>query len=66
MVFLIATACALWFFGMDRNYLTTGLGWITKAHLGSLTFASLLITIITIIKNFIDQKTRQATASLNG
>lgn len=66
MVFLIATACALWFFGMDRNYLTTGLGWITKAHLGSLTFASLLITIITIIKNFIDQKTRRATASLNG
>jgi hypothetical protein len=46
MVFLIATAAGLWYYGIDRNYLTTGLKWIWNAHIGSLTFAAIIVAII--------------------
>lgn len=59
MVFLIATACGLWYYNIDKNYLTTGLKNIFSAHLGSLTFASIIITIVTMIKQFLERKNQQ-------
>jgi hypothetical protein len=51
MVFLIATAAGLWYYGIDRNYLTTGLKWIWNAHIGSFTFAAMIIAIIDMMKS---------------
>lgn len=51
MVFLIATATALWYYGIESNYITTGLKNLWKGHIGSLTFASMIVTIISILKN---------------
>ena len=50
LVFLIATACAIWYYGLDQNYLCTGLGRIVKNHIGSFTFAALLVTIVTMLR----------------
>lgn len=46
MVFLIAVATGLWYYSVDKNYLFTALGWIFKSHIGSFTFASILVAII--------------------
>ena len=50
-VFLIATATALWYFSIDQNFLTTGLKWIFESHLGSFTFASMIIAIVTFLRS---------------
>lgn len=51
MVFLIATATAMWYFNIDGNYLLKGLSHIWKSHIGSLTFASLIVTIVGMLKS---------------
>lgn len=51
MVFLVATATALWYFNIEGNYLFKGLGYIFDAHVGSLTFASMIVTIISLLKS---------------
>jgi len=49
--FLISTACANWYYGLkDTNYWCEGTGRINKYHIGSFTFAALLLTIIKIMK----------------
>lgn len=64
MVFLIATGCALWYFGQDdKNYLCTGLRWIFGSHLGSLTFASIIITIVTLLKNAVQRQGQQGNCN---
>ena len=49
-VFLIATACALWYYDIDQNFLCTGIKRIIRYHIGSITYAAVLITIITTLK----------------
>jgi hypothetical protein len=51
MIFLIATATAMWYFNIDGNYIVKGLSHIWKSHIGSLTFASLMITIVGMLKS---------------
>ena len=46
MVFLIATATAFWYFQKDDSYCLKGMKWIITAHIGSFTFASLIITLV--------------------
>ena len=50
MVFLIATACGDWYYGIEDNYYTTGVGRINRYHIGSITFGALIITIITMLR----------------
>lgn len=50
MTFLIATACANWYYDIEDNYYTTGVGRINRFHIGSLTFGAIIITIINLIK----------------
>jgi hypothetical protein len=49
MVFVVATAVGYWYFQQDRNVLK-GYANVSK-HVGSLTFASLVITIITVLRH---------------
>lgn len=49
-VFLIATATAIWYYGVQGNFVLKGFKNIWSAHLGSLTFASILSMIIDLIK----------------
>jgi hypothetical protein len=51
MVFLIATATALWYFNIDGNYILKGLKNIWSSHIGSLTFASMMVTIVSMLKS---------------
>lgn len=51
MVFLIATATALWYFNMDGNYILKGLKNIWSSHIGSFTFASLMVTVVSMLKS---------------
>ena len=50
LVFIIATACGMWYYNIDRNYLTTAVSRIIKFHIGSFTFAALLVTIVTMLR----------------
>lgn len=50
MVFLIATATAFWYYNIEDNYLIKGLKYIYNGHIGSLTFASLMIGIVSLLK----------------
>ena len=50
--FLIATACADWYYSVEDNYYTTAIGRINCFHIGSITFGSIIITIITFLRRF--------------
>ena len=50
MVFIIATACAMWYYSIDGNYLCTGVKRIVRYHVGSFTFGALLVTIVTMLR----------------
>lgn len=54
MVFMIATSAGLWYYGMDDNYITTALKNIYHSHIGSFTFAALLVAIVNSFKNAAD------------
>lgn len=49
MVFLVAVACAYWYYQFEENSVMKGFNLI-KYHLGSITFASIVITIITMMR----------------
>jgi hypothetical protein len=51
MVFLIATATAMWYFNIEGNYLVKGLKYIWNGHIGSLTFASIIVSLISLMKS---------------
>ena len=48
--FLISTACANWYYGIDENYCSTGILRLNRFHLGSLTFGALIVTIVNMLK----------------
>ena len=59
MVFLIATATAMWYFNLDANYILKGLSYIWSGHIGSLTFASLMVTIVGMLKSATNNNSNQ-------
>lgn len=58
MVFLIGYCCANWFYGHHNSGICRGFGHINKSHIGSLTFASILVTIVKIIQLLIQSAAR--------
>ena len=50
LVFLIATACAMWYYNIDGNYLCVGIKRIVRYHTGSFTFAAIIITLVTMAR----------------
>jgi len=57
MVFAIATAAAYWYYRQDKNVLS-GFGTL-RYHLGSITFASIVITVITLMRRAADAKSQK-------
>ncbi len=55
MVFLVATAVGLWYFNCNtrnnRGYLMKGLGNIVQSHIGSLSFASMIVAVVSFLKS---------------
>jgi hypothetical protein len=51
MVFLIATATAMWYFNVEGNYILRGLSYVWSGHIGSLTFASIMVTVVGMLKS---------------
>ncbi len=54
MVFLIATAAAMWYYGIDGNYLCIGVKRIIRYHVGSFTFAAIILTIVTMVRQMVE------------
>jgi uncharacterized membrane protein YsdA (DUF1294 family) len=52
-VYLVATCCGFWYYGIDDNYYTKGSYRMNRFNLGSITFGALLITIITILRQLV-------------
>ena len=50
MTFLIATACADWYYGIEENYYSTGIFRLNRYHIGSFTFGAMIVTIINMLK----------------
>jgi hypothetical protein len=59
IVFLIATAAAFWYYNVDGNYLCVGLKRIVANHLGSFTFAAMIVALISMARNSADNAQRQ-------
>ena len=49
MVFLVASACAYWYYQSEDNSVLRGINNI-KYHLGSICFGSIVITIVTVLR----------------
>lgn len=57
MVFTIAVACTLWYYRIQgKNPIVTAYRWICKSALGSITFAALIVTLVTLAKMIISSK----------
>ena len=56
MVFLVATATAMWYYNVEGNYLCTGIGRIIKYHTGSFTFAAIILTLIKMARQMVEQQ----------
>lgn len=64
MVFTIAVTCAFWYYRVEgKNPIVTAYKWIYKSALGAITFAALLISIVTFARMIIDTK-RKNTKNL--
>ena len=61
MVFTVAVTCAFWYYNVnDKNPIKTAYQWMYKSALGAITFAALLISIITFARLIIDSKRKDA------
>lgn len=56
MVFLVATATAMWYYNVEGNYLCIGIGRIIKYHTGSFTFAAIILTLIKMARQMVEQQ----------
>lgn len=57
MVFLIATAVGLWYFNRNtENYLIKGLSNIVQSHIGSISFASMIVAVVSFLKSAASSK----------
>ncbi len=62
IVFLIATAAAMWYYNVDGNYLCTSLKRIIANHLGSFTFAALIMALVTMARQAAENQREQSQA----
>jgi hypothetical protein len=61
MVFTVAVTCAFWYYNVNnRNPIKTAYQWMYKSALGAITFAALLISIVTFARMIIDSKKKDA------
>lgn len=58
LVFIVSTACALWYYNIDKNYLFTSMKNIIRYHVGSFSFAALIVTLVTMLKETMQQQAR--------
>jgi hypothetical protein len=58
MVYLIASAAGDWYFNRQSAGCCTGVGRLTGSHIGSITFASIIISLVKILQAFIDAAAR--------
>lgn len=57
MVFTVAVTCAFWYYNVEgKNPIVTAYKWIIKSALGAITFAAILITLVTFARMVIDNK----------
>ena len=56
MVFLVATATAMWYYNVEGNYLCIGIGRIIRYHTGSFTFAAIILTLIKMARQMVEQQ----------
>lgn len=49
LTFLIATSCGLWHYGIEGNYWCEGTGRINRYHVGSITFAAILVVLMRVL-----------------
>ena len=55
MVFTIAVTCAFWYYNVEgKNPIVTAYKWIFKSAFGAITFAALLISLVTFARLIID------------
>jgi hypothetical protein len=52
--FLISTACAFWYYNIEGDYFCTATGRINRYHVGSFTFAALLLTLVRVMQLIIN------------
>lgn len=55
MVFLIATGAAMWYYNVDGNYFCVGVKRIIANHLGSFTFAAVIVALISMARQAVDR-----------
>jgi hypothetical protein len=61
MVFTIAVTCAFWYYNVQgKNSIVTAYKWIYTSAIGSITFAAMVIAVITLIRMVVDTKKRNA------
>ena len=53
--FLIATACAFWYYDIQQSYCGTGIKRVNRYHLGSLTFGAIIVAIINLLRKLASQ-----------
>jgi len=57
MVFTIAVTCAFWYYNVQgKNPIITAYKWIFRSALGAITYAALIISIVTFARLIIDSK----------
>lgn len=65
MVFLVAYMCANWYYGHQRQGCCIGWKMLNRAHIGSITFATLLITLVKAIQYLGSSAYRRESAAGN-
>jgi len=58
MTFIIATICSYWYYNLEGSPITKAYIWIFTKQIGSLAFASLVISIVTFARMIIQNKRR--------
>lgn len=59
-VFLMATAAAFWYYNVSSNFICTGFKRIIANHLGSFTFAALIMAIVSSARQNAEDRSRNS------
>lgn len=58
--FLISTACAMWYFNLEENYFCIATSRINRNHIGSFSFAALLLALVRFMQLIINNSGGQS------
>jgi integral membrane sensor domain MASE1 len=62
MVFTIAVTCSFWYYRVEgRNPISTAYQWMFKSAFGSITFAAIVLAIVTFARMFVDSKRKNTS-----